>query len=194
MDNLLVRGIRMFVNHRDIRERMEELEKIGGLRVWILSVLSEGPKNGVEIADDIQFKHQKLHEVNFMDMNKRFEKMHNIKFPDNQTLEEHLSWRPSNGSLYPMLKKMVSEDLIVKNADGKYSLSEQGTETTYKLFGNLLKESYVDHNKITIKKAITELNGYISILEDFKPKKLSEHRDEIISLHERFGEIYSSVK
>ncbi|UTB32672.1 MAG: PadR family transcriptional regulator [Methanobacterium sp. ERen5] len=184
----------MFVNHRDIRERMEELEKIGGLRVWILSVLSEGPKNGVEIADDIHLKHQKLHEVNFMDMNKRFEKMHNIKFPDNQTLEEHLSWRPSNGSLYPMLKKMVSEDLIVKNVDGKYSLSKQGTETTYKLFGNLLKESYVDHNKITIKKTITELNGYISILEDFRPKKLSEHREEIISLHERFEEIYNSVK
>ncbi|MTK13543.1 MAG: hypothetical protein F8N39_16150 [Clostridiaceae bacterium] len=129
-----------------------------------------------------------------MDMKKRYQKMKNIKFPDNQKLEVHLSWRPSNGSLYPMLKKMVSEDLIVKNDNGKYSLTEQGTDTTYKLFGNLLKESYVDHNKITIKKALTELNGYMSILEDFKPKKLSEHRDEIISLHERFEEIYSSVK
>ena len=184
----------MFENQKDIRERMEELEKIGGLRVWILSVLSEGAKNGVEIAEDIQLKHQKLHEVNFMDMNKRFENMHNIKFPDNQTLEEHLSWRPSNGSLYPMLKKMVSEDLIIKDANGKYSLTEQGNNTTYKLFGNLLKDSYVDYNKITIKKAITELNGYISILEDFKPKKLTEHRNEIISLYERFEEIYNSVK
>jgi DNA-binding PadR family transcriptional regulator len=184
----------MFGNQEDIRERMEELEKIGGLRVWILSVLSEGPKNGVEIADNIQLKHQKLHEVNFMDMNKRFENMNNIKFPDNQNLKEHLSWRPSNGSLYPMLKKLLSEELLIKGADGKYSLSEQGNETTYKLFGNLLKQGYVDHNKITIKKAITELNGYISILEDFKPKKLTEYRDEIISLHERFEEIYNSVK
>ena len=184
----------MFVNQKDIRERMEELEKIGGLRVWILSVLSEGPKNGVEIADDIQFKHQKLHEVNFMDMNNRFENMSNIKFPDNQTLEEHISWRPSNGSLYPMLKKMVSEGLIIKDNDGKYNLTKQGNDTTYRLFGNLLKDSYVDQNKITINKAITELKGYISILEDFKPIKLTEHREEIISLYERFEEIYSSVK
>lgn len=184
----------MFVNHKDIRERMEELGKIGGLRVWILSVLSEGPKNGVEIADDIHLKHRKLHEVNFMDMNNRFEKMHNIKFPDNQTIEKHISWRPSNGSLYPMLKKMVSEGLIIKDDDGRYRLTEQGNDTTYRLFGNLLKDSYVDHNKITINKAITELNGYISILEDFKPKKLVEHKDEIVSLYERLEEIYISVK
>lgn len=183
----------MFQNLKVIRERMEELEKIGGLRIWILSVLSEGSKNGVEIADTIQDRHHKLHEVNFMDMNKRFGKMHDIKFPDDQTLEEHLLWRPSNGSLYPMLKKMVSEDLIIKVNNGKYSLTKHGTDTTYKLFGSLLNENY-DQNKITIDKAITELNGYISILEDFKPVKLAEHKYEIISLFERFEEIYGSVK
>lgn len=183
----------MFGNMKVVRERMEELGKIGGLRVWILSVLSDGPKNGVEIIDTIQEKHKKLHEVNFMDMNKKFQNIDNIKFPENQTLEEHLSWRPSNGSLYPMLKKMRSEDLIIKAEDGRYSLSEHGNDTTYKLFGNLLNDTYVDQNKVTIKKALTELNGYISILEDFKPDKLLRYHTEIEVLGNRLEEIKRSI-
>ncbi len=35
-------------------------------------------------------------------------------------------WRPSPGSVYPMLADLIAEGLIVKRADGKYELTEKG--------------------------------------------------------------------
>ncbi len=36
----------MFGNRKKLIDKMEELGKLGGLRIWILYVLGEGPKNG----------------------------------------------------------------------------------------------------------------------------------------------------
>ena len=77
--------------HQNFHERIEELQKLGGLRIWILHVLDErGPQNGVEIMDAVQVHHDGLHQTYFRG-------------------QKH-SKRPSPGSIYPMLKKMVSED------------------------------------------------------------------------------------
>ncbi|GGM70822.1 PadR family transcriptional regulator [Thermogymnomonas acidicola] len=35
-------------------------------------------------------------------------------------------WRPSPGSIYPMLSSMVEDGLLQKNSDGRYSLTEKG--------------------------------------------------------------------
>ena len=193
---------------------MEELGKLGGLRIWILYVLGEGPKNGVTIIDSIQETHQTINEMHFLDRNKAHREAKKVKkltilashvrrkpyddqlnFEDKQNLGEQVSWRPSNDSVYPMLKKMVNEKLINKKDDGQYDLSENGKDTYYKLFGNYPKSQceYVDHNKITIENALTEINGYISCLEDFKNEKLIPHKDQIRILSERFKKLSESV-
>ncbi|MGO9386741.1 MAG: hypothetical protein ACLPWD_01680 [Methanobacterium sp.] len=204
----------MFGNRKKLIDKMEELGKLGGLRIWILYVLGEGSKNGVTIIDAIQETHQTINEMHFLDRNKahrgakkvkkltilashvrRKQYDHLLNLTDEQKLEEQVSWRPSNGSVYPMLKKMVIEELINKKDDGRYELSENGKNTYYKLFGNYPKShgEYVDHNKITIENALTEINGYVSCLEDFKKEKLIPHKDQIRILSERFKKLNQSI-
>ncbi|MGP8023263.1 MAG: hypothetical protein ACLQG5_13775 [Methanobacterium sp.] len=204
----------MFGNRKKLIDKMEELGKLGGLRIWILYVLGEGPKNGVTTIDSIQETHQTINKMHFLDRNKAHRKAKKVKkltilashvqrkqyddplnLTDEQKLEEQVSWRPSNGSVYPMLKKMVVEELINKKDDGRYELSENGKDTYYKLFGKYPKSQgeYVDHNKITIETALTEINGYASCLEDFKKEKLAPHKDQIRILSERFKKLNESI-
>jgi DNA-binding PadR family transcriptional regulator len=204
----------MFGNRKKLIDKMEKLGKLGGLRIWILYVLGDGPKNGVEIIDAIQEKYQTVQNMHFMDRNKAHREAKNVKkltvlashvrrkqyegilnLTDEQRLEKQDSWRPSNGSVYPMLKKMVVEDLISKMDDGRYDLAEQGKDTFYKVFGNLpgSHDEYVDHNEITIETALTEISGYISCLEDFKSEKLAQHKDQIRILRERLKKLDESI-
>ena len=204
----------MFGNRKKLIDKMEKLGKLGGLRIWILYVLGDGPKNGAEIIDDIQEKYQTVQNMRFMDRNKAHLEAKNVKkltilasharrkqyesllnLTDEQKLEKQDSWRPSNGSVYPMLKKMVNEDLISKLDDGRYDLTEQGKDTFYKVFGNLpgSHDEYMDRNKITIENSLTEISGYISCLEDFKTEKLVSHKDQIRVLSERLKKLDESI-
>lgn len=66
----------------------------GGLRVWILSMIKQSPKNGAEIMDQIEIASQGW-------------------------------WRPSPGSVYPMLDQLAREGFIRKREDGKYEIIEK---------------------------------------------------------------------
>ena len=46
--------------HEKFHERIEEMQRLGGLRIWIIHVLDEGPKNGVEIMDSIEEHHNAI--------------------------------------------------------------------------------------------------------------------------------------
>ena len=136
--------------------------------IWILYALGDNQKNGAEIIDTIQETHQTIDEMHFLDRNKAHREAKNVKKltvlaahvrrkqydnllnrSDEQKLEEKVSWRPSNGSIYPMLKKMVNEGMINKRDDGRYELSENGKDTYYKLLGNYPKSQGedVDHQQ-----------------------------------------------
>ncbi len=162
--------------HRECHERMEEMQRFGGLRIWILHVLDEhGPGNGVEIMDAIQ-EHYKA-----------MESMLNLKYG------VHRSSRPSPGSIYPMLKKMVNEDLISKRDDGKYELTEKGEKVVSKLAGRL-KHHYREKDIISVGTVLKEMNGYASYLEYIKKSKLITHKEMLEELIERFKRIEESLK
>lgn len=159
--------------HRDFHERMEQMQKFGGLRILILHVLDEhGPRNGVEIMDAIQ-----AHQESCKMSHKRY------KTP-----------RPSPGSLYPMLKKMVDEGLVTKGEDGKYSLTEKGQKIIDKLSGHLGYHHKMDRGEYSIRKALNEIEGYISYLEDIKEEKLASHEEIIGELAERLYAVKKSLK
>ena len=162
--------------HRECHERMEEMQRFGGLRIWILHVLDEhGPENGVEIMDAIQ-EHYKTMELML-----------------NRRPGGHRSYRPSPGSVYPMLKKMVNENLISKRDDGKYELTEKGEKVVSKLAGRL-KHHHIENNIISVKTVLKEMNGYVSYLEDIKRSKLIDHEVMIEKLIERLKKIEESLK
>ena len=161
--------------HKEFHERIEEMQRFGGLRIWILHVLEEhGPANGVEIMDSIQSHQEKLE---LMSWNRR----------------GHRPQRPSPGSIYPMLKKMVEEDLIIKGEDGKYSLTEKGEKLIDKLSGRLRHIKDMDRTNISINNALTEISGYISYLEDIKTSKLAGNKQIIKELSNRLKIIEESL-
>ena len=102
------------MNHfKDLHDKLEELGKLGGLRIWILHVLDDGPKNGVEIMDSIQEHHEMMIKIRDLRMSHMTDHGHHV---------EHFKpmkngpRRPSPGSVYPMLKKMVSEGKFLEKA------------------------------------------------------------------------------
>lgn len=146
-------------------------QHLGGLRIWIIHVLDEqGPKNGVELMDAVQ--------SHYIGLNKSHHKRH--------------SKRPSPGSVYPMLKKMVDENLINKMGDGRYELTKKGEEKSYKIF----RHFHGNHSNIdttAIENTLTELDSNITYLENIKKEKLSSHNEFIGNLSTRLQQIHESI-
>jgi len=163
--------------HRECHERMEEMQRFGGLRIWILHVLDEyGPGNGVEIMDAIQ-EHQE--DLKLMGFGRRS--------------RGHKPPRPSPGSVYPMLKKMVGEDLINKSEDGKYELTKKGEDIVSKLTGRLKHFQERERGMVSIEIVLNEMDGYMSYLEDIKKSKLDSHKEMIVKLSERLKNLEKSL-
>jgi DNA-binding PadR family transcriptional regulator len=164
--------------HKEFHEKIEEMQRFGGLRMWILHVLDEhGPANGVEIMDAIQ-SHQEGMEM--MAWNRRGRGHHGPP-------------RPSPGSVYPMLKKMVDEDLIIKQEDGKYELTEKGEKIVDKWAGHMRHHKDMDRSALSIRKALTEMDGYVSYLEDLKKDRLATHKELVGELSGRLKKIEESL-
>jgi len=160
--------------HNEFHEKMEQMQRLGGLRVLILHVLDEnGPGNGVEIMDAIQTHHESCN------MSHRGHRPHS---------------RPSPGSVYPMLKKMVNEGLLIKHEDGRYELTEKGNAILNRIYGRFKPQEKMDRGEYSITKALTEIEGYVSYLEDIKEEKLVPHGELIGELGERLKTIRESLQ
>jgi len=81
-------------------------------------------------------------------------------------------WRPSPGTIYPTLYKLIKEGYIVRLENGKYALSEKGKDEI-KGFELITAESFtVDH-------VLDLLEGYIYYLKDLDKQEISKRRDKI---------------
>jgi DNA-binding PadR family transcriptional regulator len=166
--------------HEKFHEKIGEMQRLGGMRIWIIHVLDEGPKNGVEIMDAIE-EHHKMMEQRHM---------------NDERFRRHMSKmkRPSPGSVYPMLKKMVEEDLIIKLEDGKYKLTEKGQKIASNFFGRFRpKEANMDKCDMVIENALAEIEGHVAFLESIKPEKLEEYCPRINTLYNKFEGIMNSL-
>ena len=164
----------------DISERFYEMEKLGGLRFITLHVLWDAPKNGVEIMDAIQRHHELIRKMTRKGYNKH---------PDK-------ALRPSSGAIYPLLKKLGAEGLVLKRADGKYELTEIGFETIHKLMGGLQfsLDKPIERGEMAIDIVLNEMYSYILLLADFRKEKLQSKKENIRILIERLTELEDSLK
>lgn len=176
-------------NWKNLHERVDKLHKLGGLRIWILHALSHGPKNGVEIMDAIQEHHEEMYRARMHHGGVDKHYNHHLK----RTMR-HAASRPSPGSVYPMLKKMLAEDLITKLDDGRYDLTDTGRETVSDIFGHIYRPSQDDRSSVALEGALMEMDNYVSYLEDMKKENLIVHKDLINSLHKRIKNIDESLK
>ena len=91
-------------------------------------------------------------------------------------------WRPSAGSVYPMLEAMTQQGLIKRLEDGRYDLTTQGKEEI----------EWPSHMKLEPKSVeeITKLiASYVSYLEDIS----TTDRDKVTSQAQKLKELSTRI-
>ena len=71
-------------------------------------------------------------------------------------------WRPTPGSVYPLLEKMASEGTILKRPDGKYELTPNAKKELSASFGPRFR------GPLTTSDMVSEMQGFVSYMEDLK--------------------------
>jgi DNA-binding PadR family transcriptional regulator len=93
-------------------------------------------------------------------------------------------WRPSPGSIYPLLSDLEKEGYVKKLEDGKYELTQKSRdELQFPPWMMGQRQQKVDD-------MLNEMNGYTSYLEDLSRsdrKKLYEHIDQVAKLRDRLS-------
>ncbi|MDG6909608.1 MAG: PadR family transcriptional regulator [Nitrososphaerota archaeon] len=133
-----------------------------GLRKWIMYIVRDSSKSGVEIMD--------IMEANLQGW-----------------------WRPSPGSIYPMLKNMVKEGVLSRSDEDKYALTDAGKDEIERPWAWADRAGPAPR---TVEGALEVISSYASYLEDLhrsKDEGLSEHAGEIKELAERLSKVGQSA-
>ena len=92
-------------------------------------------------------------------------------------------WRPSPGSIYPLLEGMVQDGLVRKREDGRYEITEKGKAESEWSFGMPFR-----FGPRGVDQMINEINGYIMYFEDLSrsdPSKLKNYEKSFSEISER---------
>ena len=95
------------------------------------------------------------------------------------------SWRPSPGSIYPMLNKMVEESLIRKREDGRYELVPEVSEETYG--GSWGSGSY------SVSSILMDIDSYLAYMEDLPKDKVLPYAEKLGQVIERLRNLKESL-
>lgn len=87
-------------------------------------------------------------------------------------------WRPSPGSIYPMLNELVQEGVLNRGEDGRYTITERGFE-----YIGIRKDKTAN-----IERTLSELEGLISYLQDNKDG-LEKYKDRIKRIRDEVGKL-----
>jgi DNA-binding PadR family transcriptional regulator len=130
-----------------------------GLRMWVLSILARGPKNGAEIMNSIEEMSQGW-------------------------------WRPSPGSIYPLLDSLGQEGLIQKQPDGRYELTATGRQSMEMPWGPWGPWGMRGPQTPGVEGVLGEMSGYVSYLEDVSRSDrpgIDRNRERIRDLADRLS-------
>jgi len=75
-------------------------------------------------------------------------------------------WRPSPGSVYPLLEEMATEGVLRRNPDGRYALTETARSQAGWPFGGFGPRNAQD--------AVREISGLVAYLEDLRTSQAKE--------------------
>ncbi len=75
-------------------------------------------------------------------------------------------WRPSPGSVYPLLEEMATEGTVSRNADGRYALTDAARAQAGGPFGRFGPRN--------AQEAARELTSLIAFLEDLRTSRAQE--------------------
>jgi len=90
-------------------------------------------------------------------------------------------WKPSPGSIYPLLNKMVEEGTIERTSDGKYKITVKGIEE--------IKEILPIKQINSIEDSIQELEGLAQFFKEVEKNKLFEYKERILNAVKEIEEV-----
>ena len=95
-------------------------------------------------------------------------------------------WRPSPGSVYPVLEDLTKEGLINKREDARYELTSKGKESIEWPFGMPNRQPQ------GVEEMLNEITNYVSYLEDLNKSdraRIEPHRDRINRIADRLSDL-----
>lgn len=98
-------------------------------------------------------------------------------------------WRPSPGSVYPLLEEMQKEGSVIKREDGRYEITEKGRQEFEWPWGIPTAQPR------SVEGVIAEMNSYVSYLEDLNRSdrsKLAPYIDRLKSVRDRLATLLNS--
>ena len=100
-----------------------------------------------------------------------------------------LGWRPSPGSVYPLLEELTQEGLIRPREDGRYEATAKGKE------GAVGPWELFSHHATTVEGIVEEMRANVAYLEDLgagKSTKLTPHLKVLRELGARLVKVGES--
>ena len=99
-------------------------------------------------------------------------------------------WRPSPGSVYPLLESMVKERLLSRQDDKKYALTDLGRQELEAPFGWFGRSAKAPPRSVD--EVLEQMSGYVSYLEDLsaaKDEKLLANLPKVRKLRDRISNL-----
>jgi len=96
-------------------------------------------------------------------------------------------WRPSPGSVYPVLEMLTQDGMVRKRDDGRYELTEKASDELEGSFGHSF-----GRRERSVEEMFDEVAGFVSYLEDLmktNPEKMKAWRAQLKSLAERLAKM-----
>jgi len=97
-------------------------------------------------------------------------------------------WRPSPGSIYPLLEQMVQEGAIRKREDGRYELTDKGKDEGAFPFGFPFSQ-----RPNSVDSMVSEMKDFVSYFEDLaksNASKIAEYKDTLKEVAERLTRLF----
>ena len=95
-------------------------------------------------------------------------------------------WRPSPGSVYPILDDLANEGLIKKREDGRYELTGKGSDSLEWPLGA------PNPRPQNVEEMLNEMSGFVSYFEDLQKSdrtQLEPHMQRVREILERLSKL-----
>jgi DNA-binding PadR family transcriptional regulator len=103
----------------------------------------------------------------------------------------HGWWRPSPGSVYPLLEQLTNDRLVRKREDGRYELTDKASEALQWSFGPPFRKAQ------TLEDMINEISGYVSYFEELSradQSKAAPYFNQLKTLADRLAALTGAGK
>jgi DNA-binding PadR family transcriptional regulator len=100
-------------------------------------------------------------------------------------------WKPSPGSVYPVLEQLTNEGLIKKRDDGRYELTAKASEEMAWPFGPPPSRPQ------TVEEMLAEITSYVSYFEELiqsDPRAVSPHTAAIQGISDRLSAVAKKAR